>query len=95
MESKLQRKIITFLKDNGAYVIKTRPMPGIPVGCPDVIALWGKKWLVIEVKALPTSPFRNGQEATLNHLKSMQKHVYIANTENWPIIKDILLAQFF
>jgi Holliday junction resolvase len=94
VEAKLQRKIISFLKENRCYVIKTRPQPGVPVGCPDIVALKGEKWLVIEVKALPASPFQNGQEATLKHLKSMNKHVYAANTENWPILKDILLAQF-
>lgn len=94
-EAKLQSKIIKWLKDQGAYVIKTKPQPGTPVGCPDVVFMFGHKWGVIEVKASATAPFRPGQQATLHHLKSWGPFVYVAHPDNWLIIRDELASQFF
>jgi Holliday junction resolvase len=94
MEAKLQSKIIRWLKDQGFYVIKTRPGPGMPVGCPDIIALYDNRWLAIEVKADIKSSFRVGQLQTLQHLKQDNRFVYVANPENWPGIRDEILAQF-
>lgn len=95
MEAKLQKKIVKFLKERGAYVIKTRPGLGTPVGCPDIIFLFGRNWGVIEVKANEKAPFRVGQQATLNFLKGQNSYVYIACPENWPIIKQVLLSRFY
>lgn len=95
MESKLQSKIIKFLKENGAYVIKTKPGAGVPVGCPDVLGLFDTQWLAIEVKASRTSPYRVGQEATLRHLSKWNSWVYTAYPENWEKIKEELLTTFF
>lgn len=95
MERKLQSKIIKWLKDQGAYVIKTRPQPGVPVGCMDIIALYREKWATIEVKALPTSPYQPGQEATIAWLGKWNKNVYVAHTENWEEVKAQLLSHFF
>ena len=95
MERKLQSKIIKFLKDQGGYVIKTRPQPGIPVGIEDVICLYREKWCAIEVKASENAPFRPGQQATLQYHKKGNKFVYVAYPENWELIRAELLAQFF
>lgn len=95
MEAKLQSKIIDWLKVNGCYVIKTRVLPGVPVGCPDIIALYGSKWLAIEVKAKPNAPFRPGQQATLQLLKRGNEFVYVANPENWELVRQEIVAQFF
>lgn len=94
-ESRLQHLIIGFLKDNGCYVIKTRPQPGIPVGCPDIIGLYKDKWLAIEVKKSPKAPFRAGQEATLEFLGKNNIFVFVAHPENWPEIKTHLSKRFF
>lgn len=93
-EAELQTQIIKWLKDRGCYVIKTRVLPGVPVGCPDIIALCGDKWLAIEVKKSAKAPFRPGQQATLQHLKKSNTFVYVAHPENWPIIRDEIVAQF-
>lgn len=99
MEAKLQREIIKFFKDNGAFVIKTRPGMGTPRGTPDIIALYGAAHCDIEVKASPTAPYGPGQEATLNFLrrsgKSANKFVYRVDPTNWPEVKDDLLRNFF
>lgn len=95
MEAKLQFKIIVFLKEQGAYVIKTKPGPGTPVGCPDIIALYREKHLEIEVKADENAPFQPGQEATLFRLKSGNPYVYKVHPQNWEAVKKYLLAYFF
>lgn len=95
MESRLQTKIVQFLKEHGAYVIKNHAAPGVPVGCPDILALYETRWLVIEVKASVSAGFRVGQRATLEHLKKWSTFVYVACPENWVIIRDEILAKFF
>lgn len=93
-EAQLQSKIISWLKDNGCYVIKTRVLPGVPVGCPDIIALYKDRWLGIEVKRAANAPFRQGQKATLSYLKNGNQFVYTANPENWDSIREEIVAQF-
>lgn len=95
MEAKLQAKIIEWLRANGVYVIKTRVLPGVPVGCPDIIGLYHDKWLAIEVKAAANAPFRTGQKPTLQRLKEGNKFVYVAHPENWELVKQEIAAQFF
>lgn len=95
MEKKLQREIIKWLRGTGAYVIKTRPGMGTPTGCPDIIALYKGKWLVIEVKRDAKAPYGPGQAATLQHLRNWSEFVYTAYPENWPGIKAELLKHFF
>lgn len=94
MEAKLQSDIIRFLKNHGAYVLNTRPTPGIPIGCPDIIFLYEGAWGAIEVKSSPKAPFRVGQEATLNHLASWS-FAFVVYPENWPEIRTELLRSFF
>lgn len=94
MEAKLQKKIIEWLKANGVYVIKTRVLPGVPVGCPDIIGLYRDRHCEIEVKARPNAPYRPGQEATLARLRKHNPYVYTANPENWPAIQIELSSLF-
>lgn len=95
-ENQLQKIIIKFLKDGGCYVIKTKPQPGTPVGCPDIIALNPRmgSWAVVEVKSSDKAPFRPGQEATLDFLRRGCKFVYAANPQNWPAIRQELTDEF-
>lgn len=95
MEAKLQTEIIRWLKKNGAYVLKTRPMPGIPVGCPDIIFMFEGAWGAIECKRSSNAPFRPGQQATIAHLSKWSPFVYIAWPARWPFIKAELEARFF
>lgn len=94
MEKKLQSKIIKFLKEQGCYVIKTQAGPGVPVGCPDIIALYKRYWIAIEVKASAAAPFQMGQQMTLQRLEQANSFVYIAFPENWETIKSDLIARF-
>lgn len=85
-ESSLQSKIIKFLKSQNCYVIKTKPGPGVPDGCPDIIALCGGLWIAIEVKASEKTKFQPLQEITIEKLnnESWAKVVY---PENWQEVK--------
>lgn len=94
-ESKLQTDIISWLKINQAYVIKTRPGPGTPVGCPDIIALYEDRWVAIEVKADEKSPFQPGQKLTLQKLKAWCPLTYVVYPDNWPQVKEELIALLF
>lgn len=95
MERKLQAEIIKWLKAQGAYVIKNRAGPGVPVGCPDILALWDERWLAIEVKSSARAAFGPGQQATLNLLMVFNGYVYIVYPENWINIRGKLLDSFF
>lgn len=94
-ESQLQSKIIKWLKEQGCYVIKTKPQAGTPVGCPDVIALYNDMWMAVEVKASSTAPFRVGQLATIKRLIANNYFVYVANPDNWEQIKHELATKVF
>lgn len=95
MERKLQSKIIKWLKEQGAYVIKPKAGPGVPVGCPDVIFLYGPQWGAIEVKASEYAPFQPGQQQTLAMMKMNNGWVYRVYPENWPQVQAELVAQLF
>jgi Holliday junction resolvase len=94
-ERTFQSKVTRWLRDQGAYVIKTNAAPGVPAGCPDVIALYQEKWCAIECKAGPKSYTRPMQVHTLNHLREFCQLVYRAYPENWDTIKVELQTQFF
>lgn len=81
MESKTQSKLIKKLKSMGFYVIKTKPGPGVPIGCPDVIAFKEGFWCAFEVKSSKTAKFQPRQKETIEKLNnwSYAKVVYPAN----------------
>jgi len=83
------------LKEQGAYVIKTKPGMGTPVGCPDIVALFRDRWMVVECKASEAAPFRPGQWPTLVHLGEGNKYVYVVYPENWADQKLEMLTHFF
>lgn len=85
-ESKLQSEIIRYLKNKGAYVIKTRPQPGIPAGCPDIIFMLEGFWGAIESKASAKAPYQPLQKETLEKFNewSWSKTVY---PSNWSDVK--------
>lgn len=95
VEQRLQSKIINWLKDCGAFVIKTQASPGVPIGSPDVIFLYRDKWGAIEVKASIKAPVRYPQKVQLERLRSYNPYVYLAYPENWDEIKDELYTLFF
>lgn len=64
MESKVQTKIIKHLKKRGFYVVKTRPGPGTPKGCLDIIFMKEGFWGAIECKAYANSAWQVLQPET-------------------------------
>lgn len=82
-EARIQAKLINYLKSKGCYVIKTRPgTPGIPTGCPDIIALYEGFWAVFECKASRTSSFQPLQKETLARLADWS-YAYVVYPENY------------
>lgn len=95
-EKKLQTKVIRFLKDCGAYVVKTKPGMGTPVGCPDIIFFADDgKCGFIEVKAMKNAVFQPGQIATLEHLAKKGHFTLIVYPECWETSKKLILSNFF
>lgn len=86
MEAKVQKRLVQYLKGKKCYVIKTRPGPGTPVGCPDVIALHEGAWFAFEVKADEKSPFQPLQKETIEKLQKWG-FAYIVHSGN---IDDII-----
>lgn len=81
VESKVQTKIIKYLKSKKCYVIKTKPGPGTPLGCPDIIFFYEGFWGAIECKAFSTSPFRTLQKETLDKFSTWSWSA-VAHSEN-------------
>lgn len=95
IEAKLQSEIIKWLKSRGAYVIKNRAGPGVPVGCPDIVFFYKANWGVIEVKASEKSRYRPAQADTILKLSLWSPFVYRADPVTWSMIKAELVALFF
>lgn len=89
IESNLQSIIVKYLRGRGCYVIKTRPGPGTPDGCPDILALCGGLWFALEVKGSPQAKYQPLQKETLETLHSWSWARRVDPT-NWPEIKDEL-----
>lgn len=81
MEAKTQQKLIKFLKSKGCYVIKTRPGMGIPVGCPDVIALHEGWWGAFECKAAKNARYQPLQKETIDKL-AVWSEAFVVYPEN-------------
>lgn len=67
-EADTQAKFIKFLKSKGCYVIKISAGPGVPNGCPDVIALKQGFWLGAEMKASKRAKYQPHQKETIKKL---------------------------
>lgn len=89
IESRLQSNIRKYLKDKGCYVLVIKPQPGIPDGCPDIIAFIEGFWLAFEVKISKTSSFRPLQQETLEQFNTWSWARRVDPT-NWPEIKQEL-----
>lgn len=86
-EKRLQTKIIGWLKERGAVVIKLTAMPGVPIGIPDVLFLTrGGGWGFLEVKASRTAHFQPLQHYWLDLLNDMY-YAKVVYPENWAEIR--------
>lgn len=83
MEKKVQTRLIKYLRSKGCYVIKTKPGPGVPVGCPDVIFFKEGFWGCAEVKATEKSAYQPLQKETIAKLSqwSWCKVIHSNNVE--------------
>lgn len=85
-EAKFQTKVISYLKSNGFYVIKTSAIPGVPVGCPDVIALKDGYYVALEIKASKNAKKQPLQQYTID-LLAKGGYAFFVWPENWPTIQ--------
>lgn len=81
-EKTIQTKLIQYLKKKGCYVIKVTAAPGVPVGCPDVIALLEGLWMAFEVKSTAKSPYQPLQKETLKKL-GQWSHTRVVHKDNY------------
>lgn len=88
-ESKFQTKVTKYLRSRGCYVIKTRPGPGIPMGCPDVIFMKEGFWGAVECKADKSKGYRPGQKETLEKFADWS-WARRADPDNWEEVKEEL-----
>lgn len=88
-ESSLQSIIVRYLKDKGCYVIKTKPQPGTPIGCPDIIFLLEGFWGALEVKASISAGFKPLQEDTLLKLGKWS-YAKVVFPDIWPEVRQEL-----
>lgn len=86
-EAKLQSVVSRWLKSKGCYVIKANAGPGVPVGCPDLVALIpGGGWVALEIKATANSKFQPLQKETVARLDEMY-YSKVVHVDNWADIK--------
>lgn len=86
LESRLQTKIISYLKANGYYVIKTSAIAGVGVGCPDIIALKNGFYVALEVKASKNASKQPLQQFTID-LLGKDGYAWFVWPENWAEIQ--------
>lgn len=80
-ESKLQSEIVRYLKSKGAIVLKNDA--NYRTGIPD-LSFWHSELCgMIEVKALPSSPYRPLQQITIHKLQDMGVFCEVIHSENW------------
>lgn len=94
-EARFQSKVVNWLRKKGCYVLVTSPRPGIPDGCPDVIALLdGGGWVALELKKSAKEKYQPLQKATIKKLNDMyySKVVYDGKDSNWEEVKCELLS---
>lgn len=89
MENKVQTDLIKFLRKRGCYVIKTKPGPGTPVGCPDVLALYEGFWAAFEIKGSKGARFQPLQKDTLARLNGWSYAVVVYPENYQEIIAEL------
>ncbi len=90
-ESNFQNKVSLWLRQKGCYVMTISPRPGIPDGCPDVIALFnGGGWAALELKKGPNEKYQPLQKPTIEKLNKMY-YSRAVWPENWEEVKKELV----
>jgi Holliday junction resolvase len=88
-EATFQSDVAKWLRGRGGYVLIISPRPGIPDGCPDVVALFPKLWITLELKTSEHAKFQPLQEPTIAKLSKMgySRAVW---PKNWEEVKKEL-----
>jgi Holliday junction resolvase len=81
VEKKVQTRLIKYLRSKGCYVIKLSAVPGVPTGCPDVLALYEGWWGAFECKASAKAPFQPLQEYTIQKFEKWST-AYVVHPDN-------------
>jgi len=92
IESRLQTKVIKWLKEHDCIVIKLSATPGVPSGIPDVLFFADDgRWGFLEVKASPTAKFQPLQKKWIEKLDELG-YASVVYPENWVDIQIELLG---
>lgn len=86
VEGNLQSEIRKYLRSKGCYVIKPKPGPGVPKGCPDLIFMIEGFWGAIEVKKSPKAGYQVLQKETLAKMDNWSWAKRVDPTD-WPTVK--------
>ena len=88
-EKKVENKIRKFLEDNGAFVMKTHGgSPGVPVGIPDLFAIYRGIAIFIEVKREKGGKVKPIQIAQIDSLKQHGTIAIISNDVSY--VKNLI-----
>ncbi|MBF7029698.1 VRR-NUC domain-containing protein [Staphylococcus kloosii] len=88
-EKKVENKIRNFLESSGAFVMKTHGgSPGVPVGIPDLFAIYRGIAIFIEVKREKGGRVKPIQIAQIDNLKQHGAIAIIANGVSY--VEDLI-----
>lgn len=86
-ESDFQKEVAGWLRKQGCRVIKQDPAIGKQKGIPDLLVLYKKAWMMLEIKASKTSKFRPGQKKMIDTFGEWS-YTRVVFPENFDIIKN-------
>lgn len=80
-EADFQKKVVSFLKKQGCFVMKTTPGPGVPKGVADLVFMKDGFYGWLECKASKTAKHQPGQDQFVKKMDewSYAKFVWPAN----------------
>ena len=91
-EAQFKTAMIKWLKDNGAYAVRTVTGGAQVVGTPDLLVCWRGWFVGLEAKRSAREKATPWQLRRLEEIKAAGGLAWVAFPENWPDIKAALQA---
>lgn len=86
-EGKFQDEVVAWLRSQGCKVIKNDPLLGRQKGIPDLLALKGGFWLMLECKASKNAPKQAGQQDWIDWCADNSYGAFVWPGERWKEVK--------
>lgn len=86
-EGKFQDTVVKWLKAQGCRVVKNDPLIGRQKGIPDLLALKGGFWLMLECKASKNAPKQPGQENWIQFADENSYGAFVWPGARWEQVK--------